>query len=88
MQFYSLLFKRTDGLYKQLCNKGDMTSSISSVVTIWNVHNLGTECSFVLILRVVHFRIKHLYVISSRSSFCADHSRDNNLIKGYLNERI
>ena len=36
-----------------------MTSSISSPVRIWKIRNSGSGCSFVWILRVVYFSVKH-----------------------------
>ena len=37
----------------------EMTSSISSHVRIWKIRHYGPGCSFVWILRVVYFPVKH-----------------------------
>ena len=42
--------------------KREMTSSISSLVRIWKIHHSGPGCSFVWILWVVYFSVRHIHV--------------------------
>ena len=49
----------TDCLHRTAVKEREMTSSISSLVRIWKIRHSGPGCSFVWILRVVYFSVKH-----------------------------
>ncbi len=57
--------------HNQPRQKREMTSSISSLVSIWKIHHYSPGCSFGWILRVVYFPVKHsrLYNKASYLSF-------------------
>ena len=56
-------FNYTDNQTQTAAKKPEMTSSIYSLVRIWKIRHSGHECSFVWILWVVYFPVKHSCII-------------------------
>ena len=60
--FFSL-YRHTNTQTQTAVKKREMTSSIYSLVRIWKIRHSGPGCSFVWILWVVYFPVKHSCII-------------------------
>jgi len=53
------LCRHTNTQTQTAMKKREMTSSMSSLVRIWKIRHSGPGCSFVWVLRVTYFPVKH-----------------------------
>ena len=54
-----LLYRQTTTQTQTAVKRREMTSLISSLVRIWKIRHTGPGCTFVCILRVMYFPVKH-----------------------------
>ena len=58
----NVLYRQTTTQTQTAVKKWEMTSWISSLVSIWKIRHSGPRCSFIWILQVVLYTVYQLYI--------------------------